>query len=34
MINKCGIKMAQRGLYNVRDPPSEKGEEKKSEETL
>jgi len=29
MINKCRIKMAQRGLYNVRDPYEmgiEKGE--------
>ena len=29
MINKCGIKMVQRGLYNVRDPPWDKGPEKK-----
>ena len=21
MINKCRIKMVQRGLYNIRDPP-------------
>jgi len=30
MINKCRIKMAQRGLYNVRDPHEmgiEKGRE-------
>jgi len=31
MINKCRIKMTQRGLYNRRDPPS-KGEEKKERE--
>ena len=31
MINKCGIKMTQRGLYNRREPPS-KGEEKKERE--
>ena len=35
MINKCGIKMAQRRLYNVRDPPPKGGGgEKKREETL
>ena len=25
MINKCKIKIAQRGLYNVRDPHKEGG---------
>ena len=30
MINKCGIKMTQKGLYNGRDPPS-KGVEEKGE---
>ena len=29
MINKCGIKMAQKKLYNVRDPPSKNREKKK-----
>ena len=31
MINKCGIKMTQRGLYNGRDPPSKGGGRKKKE---
>ena len=31
MINKCRIKMARRGLYNVRDP-HEMGIKKKKEE--
>ena len=26
IINKCRIKMVQRGLYNVKDPPWEKEE--------
>ena len=29
IINKCGIKMVQMGLYNGRDPPSKGGEKKK-----
>ena len=32
MINKCGIKMTQRGLYNRRDPPSKEEEKKGREE--
>ena len=28
MINKCKIKMVQKGLYNVKDPPCEGGGEK------
>ena len=28
MINKCGIKMIQRGLYNGRDPPSKGGKQR------
>ena len=28
MINKCRIKMVQRGLYNMRDPPWGGGPEK------
>ena len=28
MINKCRIKMIQRGLYNMRDPPCGGGPEK------
>ena len=29
MINKCGIKIAQSGLYNERDPPSSEEEKEK-----
>ena len=28
MTNKCRIKMVQRELYNIRDPPMRKGSEK------
>ena len=33
MVNKCRIKMVQRELYNVRDPPLE-GDRKKERKTL
>ena len=33
MINKCRMKMIQRELYNVRDPPGE-GDQKNRERTL
>ena len=34
MINKCRIKMVQRDLYNVRDPPWGGGSKKKKENIL
>ena len=34
MINKCGIKIAQRGLYNERDPPSSEEEKEKGKSTV
>ena len=34
MINKCKMKMIQRELYNVRDPPSEGDQKRKRGNTI
>ena len=32
MINRCRVKMSQKGLYKLRDSPQKKGEKEKMEE--
>ena len=32
MINRCRVKMSQKGLYKLRDFPQKRGEKKKKEE--
>ena len=32
MINRCRVKMSQKGLYKLKDSPQKKGEKEKMEE--